>query len=267
MKGKLEGLFPSNFVTADLSVELNHIAKLDGNKKSVQFAKAVEVKTLKPEFEITEVEINEAKIDRLLNLLHEADPQTDVTDPFELLDLEEQVMAMGPLIDTALEKVDRRHAQLTQLSSDLVDAVNLYRTLQREPSSSVTTYNYQKMPMISPISSYPNQSLPHVYNGMSSHHQIFPKTFNLNSGSGMSHSGECVNSTIPLQQYTGIPGMHPQLPFGHSADLQNPYIEPHNVSPQTLPSSRTNAHHAIGQPQQLLTQKGDPKNLPYPNTG
>ncbi|KAF7996002.1 hypothetical protein HCN44_009040 [Aphidius gifuensis] len=269
LKGKLEGLFPSNFVTADLSVELNHIAKLDGNKKSVQFANAVEVKTLKQELEITEVEINEEKIDRLLNLLHEADPQTDVTDPFELLDLEEQVMAMGPLIDAALEKVDRRHAQLTQLSSDLVDAVNLYRTLQREPPSSIATYHYQKIPgpMIPPISPYLNQPSSHIYNRMSSHHQIFPKTFIPNVGSGMSHTVEYGNSTIPPQHYHGITGIHQQLPFGHSTELQSPYIEPHNIPSQTLPSPRTNAHHTIGQPQQLLTQRSDQINLSYPNTG
>lgn len=43
---------------------------------------------------------------------------------------------MGPLIDQELEKVDRKHAQLTQLSADLVDALNLYHTLMREPSFS-----------------------------------------------------------------------------------------------------------------------------------
>lgn len=40
---------------------------------------------------------------------------------------------MGPLIDAELERVDRKHAQLTQLSTDLVDALGLYHTLMREP--------------------------------------------------------------------------------------------------------------------------------------
>jgi hypothetical protein len=30
---------------------------------------------------------------------------------------------MGPLIDAELERVDRRHAQLTRLSTELVDAL------------------------------------------------------------------------------------------------------------------------------------------------
>jgi signal transducing adaptor molecule len=51
----------------------------------------------------------------------------------EMLYVSEQVNAMGPLIDQELEKVDRKHAQLTQLSSDLVEALNLYHTLMREP--------------------------------------------------------------------------------------------------------------------------------------
>ena len=39
---------------------------------------------------------------------------------------------MGPLIDTELEAVDRRHAQLTRLSTELVDALNLYHQLMHE---------------------------------------------------------------------------------------------------------------------------------------
>jgi len=44
-----------------------------------------------------------------------------------------EVNAMGPLIDAELERVDRKHAQLTQLSADLVEALGLYHTLMREP--------------------------------------------------------------------------------------------------------------------------------------
>lgn len=62
---------------------------------------------------------------------------------------------MGPLIDAALEKVDRRHAQLTQLSSDLVDALNLYHTLMREPPASSTgNYTLPKLPVSQMSGSY-----------------------------------------------------------------------------------------------------------------
>lgn len=56
----------------------------------------------------------------------------------------EEVNAMGPLIDTELEKIDRKHAQLTQLSSNLVDALNLYHSLMREQT-------YMGHPMVDPM--------------------------------------------------------------------------------------------------------------------
>lgn len=77
----------------------------------------------------------------------------------------DQVTAMGPLIDAALEKVDRRHAQLTQLSSDLVDALNLYHTLMREPAPPTPSgYTLPKMqPHISPYPFHnPGPPPPHV---------------------------------------------------------------------------------------------------------
>jgi len=39
---------------------------------------------------------------------------------------------MGPLIDQELERIDRRHAQLTRLGTELVDALNMYHHLMRE---------------------------------------------------------------------------------------------------------------------------------------
>ncbi|XP_071454183.1 signal transducing adapter molecule 1 [Hetaerina americana] len=127
-----EGLFPANFVTRDLT-EPAGIGGPEQSKKSVQFEEAVKVRVLEREPE-AEVEIEEEKIDRLLHLLHEADPSEERSDPEELGILEERVNAMGPLIDAELERVDRKHAHLTQLSADLVEALNLYHTLMREPS-------------------------------------------------------------------------------------------------------------------------------------
>lgn len=123
-----EGLFPANFVTADLSVEPEKFL-FEKAKKMVQFKEEVKVVEKEPE----EIEINEGKIDRLLHLLHEADPTNPETDTDELLNLEREVNSMGPLIDSELERVDRKHAQLTQLSADLVEALGLYHTLMREP--------------------------------------------------------------------------------------------------------------------------------------
>lgn len=65
-----EGLFPSNFVTADLSAEPESTRFEPKTKKSVQFSDD-DGKEARQEA----VEIDEGKIDRLLHLLHEANPE------------------------------------------------------------------------------------------------------------------------------------------------------------------------------------------------
>lgn len=103
------------------------------------------------------IEINEDKINRLLHLLHEADPTNPDTDTQEMLKLEKEVDCMGPLIDSELERVDRKHAQLTQLSADLVEALGLYHGLMREPQFA------PKMPYYGPAA--PVSMGPPSYNG------------------------------------------------------------------------------------------------------
>lgn len=72
-----EGLFPSNFVTADLSVEPE---LLEENKKSsaAALSSAADLAEVPPATsfaEPTAIEIDEDKIERLLHLLHEANPE------------------------------------------------------------------------------------------------------------------------------------------------------------------------------------------------
>lgn len=63
-----EGLFPSNFVTADLNAEVE--------SKHFEAAKTVESNNKEVVNSRTDIaEIDEAKIDRLLYLLHEANPE------------------------------------------------------------------------------------------------------------------------------------------------------------------------------------------------
>ena len=52
---------------------------------------------------------------------------------------------MGPMIDAELEAVDRRHAQLTRLSTELVDALNLYHQLMHE-NMSAAAYGMAQQP-------------------------------------------------------------------------------------------------------------------------
>ncbi|KAM8716867.1 hypothetical protein ACLKA7_003698 [Drosophila subpalustris] len=139
-----EGLFPSNFVTADLSVDPERLDINQQHKNNAQKQAEEEAALLlqqKTEAAAAQpVEIDEAKIDRLLHLLHEANPEDPSQDSEEMLRLEQQVHQMGPLIDAELERVDRKHAQLTQLSSDLVESINLYHRLMRDDRAAAAQF-------------------------------------------------------------------------------------------------------------------------------
>lgn len=145
-----EGLFPANFVSKDLTSETEEKEK---RRRSVQFNDEVEVKTVEHAgewdcwtrsfqqlfcilYSISDlrgpVTIDEEKIRRVLDMLNDADPASGEHDPPEMVGLEEQANQMGPMIDAELEVVDRRLAQLTRLSTELVDALNLYHQLMRE---------------------------------------------------------------------------------------------------------------------------------------
>ncbi|XP_022901801.2 signal transducing adapter molecule 2 [Onthophagus taurus] len=160
-----EGLFPANFVTYDLQAELENDKKKavhfeESNSNSDEAAAGI----LK---ELENVQIDEDKVNRLLHLLHEVDPTDLETETDEMLKIEREVNAMGPLIDSELERVDRKHAQLTQLSSDLVEAFSLYHTLMREqqfptlPNKCATNYGNRYQPSLTqPPTSMFNGNMP-----------------------------------------------------------------------------------------------------------
>ena len=82
-----EGLFPANFVTSDLDAEPE--VNLRETSKRVQFSEQVAVATLEETASSeAEIEIDEAKIDRLLHALHEADPTGERGDREDLKMLE-----------------------------------------------------------------------------------------------------------------------------------------------------------------------------------
>lgn len=112
-----EGLFPANFVTKDLDAQIEAT-----NGKSVQFDDQVRVKFL--EEEVTE--IDESKIDRLLQLIHEADPTGVSPDSDELLVLEDQCGKMGKLVDKELERLDRIQVSLNMANRQLTEAMREY---------------------------------------------------------------------------------------------------------------------------------------------
>ncbi|KAK3087397.1 hypothetical protein FSP39_005418 [Pinctada imbricata] len=155
-----EGLFPANFVTSDLTVEPE-------KEKKVQFNEEVQVKTVEPAPE--DVEIDEEKIDEMLQLIQNADPTGETRpDTPEMLNLEERCKMMGPLIDTELEKIDKKHAGLCELNTKVMEALQMYHNLMKE---NPTPYSYKgppgPIPYAQPQGIPPGMQIPSqsMYNG------------------------------------------------------------------------------------------------------
>lgn len=122
------GLFPSNFVTADLTAEPEMIKT---EKKTVQFSDDVQVETIESDSE-EQAFIDEDKMDQLLQMLQNTDPSDDQPDLPELLHLEAMCHQMGPLIDEKLEDIDRKHSELSELNVKVMEALSLYTKLMNE---------------------------------------------------------------------------------------------------------------------------------------
>lgn len=234
-----EGLFPSNFVTADLSAEPESV-KTEKTNKIVQFSEEQSDNSMNERKE-DPVQINEETIDRLLHLLHEADPEDPSQDTDDMLRLEHQVNQMGPLIDAELERVDRKHAQLTQMSSDLADAVSMYHQLMRGDGSFGTGFMSAGLPphmMYGPGARTGPMSLQNMYNP----YQMGPLQSSLPPVS-MPH--ESMMPSIPQQQqfmnapqHFVAPGM--QQPSAFHAPIPQQMQNGHQLAMNGVPNGSQN---------------------------
>jgi signal transducing adaptor molecule len=156
--------------------------------------------------------------------------------------LSDHVNQMGPLIDQELEKIDRRHAQLTRLGGELVEALNMYHNLMREPvGMGQPTMPYgMKMGMNAPL---PSASMPQ---------------FSQHMGGGV--------------QYSGYPSYDPNLAYPmmrppHSAPAANgagyspiPYQTPQNNMGQQQPNMGSQMNNSMGIPNGQMGSQ-----MPQPN--
>lgn len=203
-----EGLFPANFATADLTVEPEEPEHL----KKVHFNEEVQVKTVETAPE--DVEIDEEKIDKVLQLIQNADPTGETQpDSQEMLQLEEQCKAMGPLIDCELEKIDKKYAGLCELNTKIMESLQMYHNLMKE-----TPTPYIKGGMSAGTYSLPMQMPPpqdfssQMYNGQP---QFIPQ-INAQVGGQMSVPNQG-QMTVPSQgqmpqMTTQVQGQVPQMP-------------------------------------------------------
>lgn len=241
-----EGLFPANFVSTDLDAEPEVMVARDTSKR-VQFNEQVVVATLEETASSeAEVEIDEAKIDRMLHALHEADPTGERNDPEELKILEgiffstlliafyqpmflfrliDQCGAMGPLIDAELEKLDRRHAHLTKLGSHLIESLDMYRSLMREMP--VPPQAHPNINMGMPVPGY-QYAPPGPVGGVNAGNMKYP----FPQPQAPPQSPSLAPFAPPVHSSTFPPNQVPNpMPYGVVNMGQQPFVNPYSAHP------------------------------------
>ncbi|KAL0967063.1 hypothetical protein UPYG_G00304140 [Umbra pygmaea] len=226
------GLFPSNFVTADLTAEPE---MMKSEKKTVQFNEDLQVESIDSEPE--PVFIDEEKMDQLLQMIQSADPTDNQSDSCELLQLEGSCNQMCPLIDQKLEETDRKHSELSELNVKLLEALSLYAKLMNEDYAMYTKVHtqqhYMQQPSNAAQQAYPGQSGgSYGVAGRGIHHGYSVPVEQLQAG----QPSDVVYMGQPSVYSTAAEGMSYQGPANpNTASYQSPANQP----PSYIPTPNT----------------------------
>ncbi|VDO60165.1 unnamed protein product [Heligmosomoides polygyrus] len=123
--GVQQGLFPSSFVTSDLS--------------EVKLEPAVSTTTAPAAPPTT---IDESVLLRCIQMLEDCDPTGETPDPPELTSVEQAALAQGPLIDGRLAAIDAQVNALSQVDMAIRDVLALYDEAVQKAHYQVSSFLY-----------------------------------------------------------------------------------------------------------------------------
>uniref|UniRef100_UPI0035901567 signal transducing adapter molecule 1-like isoform X1 n=2 Tax=Myxine glutinosa TaxID=7769 RepID=UPI0035901567 len=194
------GLFPSSFVTADLTVEPEPEVVATASENTQTDSENIQSESSPEEPEV--ICIDEERMDWVLRTLQTVDPTVQQPDSPDMLRLEESCHEMGPLIDKRLEEIDSKHSELMQLNTSLMEAMELYGQLMSETS---VYADYKKNQAFHPVQAMglvqdtgmPPPNVPY----MAPQGYIVPQDQGLNQGPAL----HCTTYSVPgQQQYHGL---------------------------------------------------------------
>lgn len=267
------GLFPSNFVTFDLS-EPESPSKIE--KKKVRWAdepgsqQATEA-TSKPAI----TEISEERIDLCTNMLKGANIEGEDEEEEKIQDMEDDCYKMEPLIKAKIEEIAREHQELSSVNEQYLQALNLYQRLMKEPLPLPTLphgYGGNPQAMSQALASTLQQysQAPQLYSPHpAGYSQISPPTSLQYMGEpGVSAVGATYSSQGPVHPYMNQVPSHlttspyqPTQPGQAQARMQ----PPSNVQ-QSFPSQQSGPQQPSYHQQQVSYQHGLPVAPPeYPS--
>ncbi|XP_029206876.2 signal transducing adapter molecule 2-like [Acropora millepora] len=270
------GLFPSNFVTFDLS-EPESPSKIE--KKKVRWAdepgsqQATEA-TSKPAI----TEISEERIDLCTNMLKGANIEGEDEEEEKIQDMEDDCYKMEPLIKAKIEEIAREHQELSSVNEQYLQALNLYQRLMKEPLPLPTLpHGYGGNPQASMTMSQALASTlqqysqaPQLYSPHpAGYSQISPPTSLQYMGEpGVSAVGATYSSQGPVHPYMNqVPSHLTSLPYQPTqpGQAQARMQPPSNVQ-QSFPSQQSGPQQPSYHQQQVSYQHGLPVAPPeYPS--